>query len=56
MLAGAPAGVEPRGDFVDRLKKTAMPLPRKLVGREVANMKRKIEAIVEAGGYHPKND
>jgi hypothetical protein len=56
MVEGAPDGTEARADFLARLESVARSLPKSFVGRVVARMKKNVEAIVDAGGYIPKND
>jgi hypothetical protein len=56
MVEGAPDGTEARADFLARLESVARSLPKSLAGRVVARMKKNAEAIVDAGGYIPKND
>ena len=51
-----PDGDESRADFIDRLQSCATMLPRAFVQRSIARTRECIEAIIDAGGYHPKND
>lgn len=56
MLAGAPAGRESKQAFKERLTATAKSLPRTLVRKCIARMKKNLKALVDAKGGHPKND
>lgn len=51
-----PDGDESRADFIDRLQSCAKKLPRAFVQRSIARTRECIKAIIDAGGYHPKND
>lgn len=49
-------GKETKEAYLARLEKTARGLPRSLVGKCVSRMKGNVQAIVDAKGWHPKND
>ena len=51
-----PDGDESRADFIDKLQSCAKKLPRAFVQRSIARTRECIKAIIDAGGYHPKND
>lgn len=52
----APDGKESKEEFLSRLKKCAMSLPRGFVRKVIARMKDNIQGVIEARGYHAKND
>jgi hypothetical protein len=56
MKACEPTARETKGDFIDRLRRCAMRLPRGYVGRVLDRMKDNLKALKEAKGYTPKND
>ena len=52
----APHGAESKEAFLARLKKSAMTLPRAFVRKVVARMKGNIQGVIDARGYHAKDD
>lgn len=56
MVAGSPSGTESKAEFVARLRHTAMSLPAPYLFRVIDRYKANIGAIIDAKGYHPKND
>ena len=56
MLKEAPQGTETKDAYFERLKKCALTLPKGFVQKALKRMKGNIQAIVDAGGYLPKND
>ena len=56
MEKSMPKGRETKEAFIKRLEKTARALPPSLVGKAVGRMKPNVKAIVDAKGWHPKND
>ena len=56
MLKEAPQGTETKDAYFERLKKCALTLPKGFVQKAIKRMKGHIQAIVDAGGYLPKDD
>ena len=56
MCKTAPAGVESKAEFLARLEATARALPRGCVAKAIGRTRANILAIIDAKGYHPKND
>jgi hypothetical protein len=56
VLSGAPGRAETKPEFLRRLRKCAMSLPRAWVAKQIGRMKKQIDGVVEAKGYHPKSD
>ena len=56
VLQTAPAGNETKEAFLLRLQQCAKTLPRGMVKSAIARFKDNLQAIVDARGYHPKND
>ena len=56
MNEGAPTGHESHVAFTKRLKKVARSLPKAWVRSKVLQMKENLEGIIEAKGWHAKND
>ena len=56
MDAAAPAGTEARAAFLQRLRRTALALPRAVVRKAFGNTGTVLSDIIAAGGYHPKCD
>jgi len=56
MVAAAPKGTESKKVFLARLERTAHSLPRSVHLKAVSRMKKNCQAIVDAKGWHPKND
>ena len=56
MSDSAPSSTETKAEYLARLESTARRLPKRFVGKVVARMKRNIQAVIDAGGYHAKND
>ena len=52
----APDKTETKEEFLLRLQQAATSLKKGCVQRAIARMKDNIKAIIEAKGYHPKND
>ena len=51
-----PEGRESKGEYLARLQKCAKSLPRSFVEKVVARMKDNIQGVIDANGYHAKND
>ena len=56
MNGSAPSMVETKAEFLARLEKTARGLPKAFIRKVLARMKGNIKAVIDAGGYHAKND
>ena len=56
MSETAPSITETKAQFAKRLKKCAKSLPRGCVARAIKRTRANIQAIIDAHGYHPKND
>ena len=56
MAETAPGVKETKAGYLARLEKTALSLPRSYVRKVLGSMKRNIQGVIEAGGYHAKND
>jgi hypothetical protein len=56
VLRTAPAHKETKAEFLVRLKKCAMSLPRKWVAMQISRMRKNIQGVIKACGYHAKND
>ena len=56
MTETAPAGRENKEDFIRRLQECAKSLPRGFVRHSIGKTKENIQAILDAKGFHPKND
>ena len=56
MLDNSPAGMESKAQYLKRLKKTAMALPRAFVRKQLEDMKRRAAEIVAARGQHGHRD
>ena len=54
--ASEPVGVESKASFILRLKKAAKTLPRGTVAAAIGRMKKQIQGVIDAKGYHPKCD
>ena len=52
----APVGKESKEEFLKRLELCARTLPRGFVRKVIARMKGNIQGIIEARGYHAKDD
>jgi hypothetical protein len=52
----APSGTESKAAFAARLQECAKKLPRGVVKKSIAKTYENIIAILDAKGYHPKND
>ena len=52
----APEGRESRGEYLTRLEGCARTLPRGFVRKVIARMKGNIKGVIEARGYHAKED
>ena len=55
VLEGGPEGRETKEQFLARLKRCAMSLPRPWVAKQIARMKTNIQEVLDARGYHPKS-
>lgn len=51
-----PPGKETKEEYLSRLEKAARSLPRGFVQKVIDRMKENIQAVVDARGFHPKND
>eukprot|EP00973_Karenia_brevis_P057615 8014841-Karenia_brevis.AAC.1 len=58
MAETAPEGkkTESKEEFVARLERTARSLPRAVVRAAIARLPKNIQAIIDADGWHPRND
>ena len=56
MVDTAPDSQETKQEFLARLEGCAKSLPRGFVRKQIAKMKGNIKGIIDAGGYHAKND
>ena len=56
MLETEPTGRESKAAFLARLKKCAQSLPKGAISKQIGRMKGNIQGIIDAGGYHAKND
>ena len=56
MDKNAPRGTETKADHLERLAKTARTLPRGFVRKAIGRMRANVEGVLDAGGYHAKND
>ena len=56
MLEDAPAGNESKEAFLQRLERCAKSLPRGMVEDAIGRFRDNLQAIIDAKGYHPKND
>ena len=56
VLDSAPEGRESKKEFLARLKKCAMSLPKSWVAAQIGRMKELIKGVVSAKGYHSKDD
>ena len=56
LLDEAPEGKETKAEFLERLRVIAQSLPKSYIKRVIARMKPNLKALVDAGGYTPKND
>ena len=56
MAESAPDATESKADYLARLEKTARSLPRSFVRKVLGRMKGNIQGVIDAGGYHAKND
>ena len=52
----APSGDESKAAFLERLEQCAKNLPRPFVVAALAKMKRNIQGVIDARGFHAKND
>jgi hypothetical protein len=52
----APNGTESKAAFLRRFRKTAKTLPRGKVAKAIGHMKKQIQGVIAAKGYHPKSD
>ena len=56
LVASAPVGKESKADFIARAKACSMSLPRGFIRKTIGRMKRNIQGVIDAGGFHAKND
>ena len=56
MAKTAPSTVESKTDYLSRLERAAKSLPRAFVRKVLGRMRGNIQGVIEAGGYHAKND
>ena len=56
MFDTAPAARESEAAFLARLEKCAKSLPKGVVSKQIGRTKGNIQGIIDAGGYHAKND
>lgn len=56
MATTAPSTVESKANYLSRLERTAKSLPRAFVRKVIGRMRGNIQGVIEAGGYHAKND
>ena len=56
MTTTAPGVTETKAEYLVRLQKAARSLPRPFVRKVLARMKNNIQAVIDAGGFHAKND
>ena len=56
MLETEPEGTERKADFLKRLKRCAKTLPKGYVAKMIGRMKANLQGLVDAKGWHAKND
>ena len=56
MLKTEPSGKEAKAAFISRLHMCAKSLPRGFVAKTIAQMKERIQSVLDAKGYNPKVD
>ena len=56
MFDTEPAARESKAAFLARLEKCAKSLPKGVVSKQIGRTKGNIQGIIDAGGYHAKND
>ena len=56
LMEESPDGHEGKAEFLERLKKTALGLPKGYVAKQIAKMKPRIKGGIDAKGWCPKND
>ena len=56
MLETEPSGKEAKAAFISRLHMCAKSLPRGIVAKTIAQMKERIQSVLDAKGYNPKAD
>ena len=56
MAVVAPGGAEARADFLTRLPRTALALPRDVVRKAIEQTLTVLAGIIAADGYRPKRD
>ncbi len=56
VLETAPSHTETKKEFLVRLRRCALTLPRTWVAAQIGRMKEQIQGVVDAKGYHPKRD
>ena len=56
MVETAPTDREAKKDFLKRLGKCARSLPKGFVARKIKKMKANLQGIIDAKGWHAKND
>ena len=56
METTAPDAAESKAEYLARLERVAKSLPRAFVRKVLGRMRDNIQGVIEAGGYHAKND
>ena len=51
-----PTGRESKEKYLQRLRTCALSLPRSLVKKIIQRMKKNIQGVIDADGYHAKDD
>ena len=51
-----PAHQETKDQYLARLQRSARTLPRGFVRKVIARMKQNVQGVIDARGFHPKND
>ena len=56
MDRSAPIASETKPEYLARLEKAARSLPRGFIRKVIGRMKSNIQGVIDAGGFHAKND
>ena len=56
MRACEPKGTESKAAYIARLRKCAKSLPKAYLKKQIGQMKNRLQAVIDAKGYNPKND
>ena len=56
METTAPDAAESKAEYLSRLERVAKSFPRAFVRKVLGRMRGHIQGVIEAGGYHAKND